>query len=190
MTRMKRNAVLAAAVLAFGGTATAAKAQGSTAAQANATDPQVAQRLSEVQTRAQNMVQLAQLAQQKAQSPAAKNLANKVATDYQKILNELQALAQKRNLTLGSSPAQAEMQKGQEGLMATLNSKTGADFDKTYVDSQVNGFKVFESAMKDLRNQTPGKDAEIKKWLDDSENVTEASLNQARQAKKQVATTK
>jgi hypothetical protein len=54
----------------------------------------------------------------------------------------------------------------------------------------VRGFEGMEQAMKDLREATPGQDAQVKKWLDQAEDMTEASVTQARAARQQVATAK
>jgi putative membrane protein len=181
----RRKALLAAAAVAVASIAYRASAQ--TAQQLNQNDPQVAQRLSQVETMARNTVQVAQLAQKKAQAPAAKNLANQVVKDYQNILNQLQAIAKQRGIALNQNPQQRAMQNDLNGVLADLNKRNGADFDRQFVQDEVGGFKNFEQAMKDLRGATPGQDAQIKGWLDQAENVTEASLTQARAAQQQLA---
>jgi predicted outer membrane protein len=181
----RRNALLAAAALAVGSVAYRASAQ--SAQQLNQADPQIAQHLSQVDTMARNTVQVAQLAQKKAQAPAAKNLANQVVKDYQNILNQLQGIAKQRGIALNQNPHQAAMQSDLKGVLADLNARNGADFDRQFVQFEVGGFQKFEQAMKDLRGATPGQDAQIKGWLDQAENVTEASLTQARSAQQQLA---
>lgn len=182
-----KNALLGAVALAMTAIASTASAQ---QAQPNPQDPQIAQRLSQVQTMAQNTVQVAQLAQSKAQSPAAKNLANQVVKDWENVLNELRSLASQRGIQLSQDPQQAQAQSGLQSVLADLNARNGADFDRRFIEMEVNGFQGLEQAMKDLRDATPGQDAQIKGWLDKSENVAEASLSQARAAKQQVAAAK
>lgn len=189
MASIRRNALfVAAALAAFGLTTSTAAAQA--AQQTASSDPQVAQRLSQVKAMAQYTVDAAKVGQQKATSPAAKDLANKIVKDYEKMVNDLQALASKHGIALDQNPHQAKMDQDQQGILAQLNAKSGADFDKFFVQHEIGGFTGLENAMKELRNSTPGKFSEIKKWLDDAENVTEASLNEARAAKSKVASTK
>lgn len=188
MPSRKGNALLAAMAFAVASMSSTAAAQN--AQQQNQQDPEAAQRLSKVQTWAQNTVQVAQLAQKKAQAPAAKNLANQMVKDYQDMLKQLQTLASQRGLPLDKNPQQAQEQSGLSGVLADLNARSGADFDRAFIDDSVRGFEGLEQAMKDLREATPGQDAQVKKWLDQAEDMTEASVTQARAARQQVATAK
>jgi uncharacterized protein (DUF305 family) len=194
MPSSKRNALLAAVTFAIATIASTASAQiaqhQNQQNQQNQADPQVGQRLSQVQAMTQNTIEVAQLAQKKAQSPAAKNLANQVAKDYQNLLNQLNGIAKQRGIPLDQNREQTRSASGMPAMVADLNARNGADFDRRFIEVEVEGFQGFEQEMKSLRDSTPGKDAQIKGWLDQAENVTEASLNQARAAKHQVATTK
>jgi putative membrane protein len=184
MPSSKGNALLAAVAFAAASVASVASAQQQSA------DPAVAQRLSQVQTMTQNTVQVAQLAQKKAQAPAAKNLANQIVKDYTEMQKQLQTLASQRGIPLNQDAQQAAAQSSLSSVLADLNARSGADFDRAFIDDSVRGFEGIEQALKDLREATPGQDAQIKGWLDQAENVAEASVTQARSARQQVATAK
>jgi len=197
MLEGKRYALLAAAlaVAAPAGAQVAqprpAPAPDQTTAQRQAAaaqaSPQLAQDLSKVQTMIQNTVQVAQVAQKKAQSPAAKNLANQVVKQYQAMGAQLQSLAKQRGVTLDKNPEAASMQGDLQAVLKDLGARSGADFDRQYIAYEEGGFQNFQQAMKEVRDRTPGSDSQVKSWLDQAENVTEDSLTMARQARQQVA---
>jgi putative membrane protein len=77
-------------------------------------------------------VELSKAAQTKAQSADVKKFAQTMITDHTKANNELKALATKMNITLP-----AELNSTHKSTMDKLNSLSGADFDKAYVDAMV-----------------------------------------------------
>lgn len=100
-------------------------------------------------------VALGKLAQEKATNPKVKEFADMMVMDHGKANAELMALAKSKNITL---PTTVSDDKQKE--MTELSKKTGADFDKAYVDAMVDGHKktidLFEGETKD------GKDADLK----------------------------
>ncbi len=96
-----------------------------------------------------------QLAGEKAMNPKVKAFAAMMVTDHTKANEELMAIAKTKNITLPNEP-DADHQK----TKADLAAKTGADFDKAYVDAMVSGHKkvvdMFEDASKNC------KDADLK----------------------------
>lgn len=107
-------------------------------------------------------VAVAKLAQQKATNAKVKDFANMMVTDHSKANEELMALAKSKNITL---PATVTPDKQKE--MDDLNKKTGADFDKAYVDAMVDGHKktvdLFEDGAKNVKD--PDLQAFINKTL-------------------------
>ena len=76
-------------------------------------------------------VELAKLALQKSQNADVKKFAQTMVTDHTKANDEMKALAAKKNVML---PADIGSHKS---TLDDLNGKTGADFDKAYVEAMV-----------------------------------------------------
>jgi putative membrane protein len=102
-------------------------------------------------------ISLGQLAQQNGTTSHAKELGKMMEDAHTKALNDLTALAKKKNITIPTSPtdnAQADYKK--------LNDKSGIKFDKEYADMMVSGHKdaitVFEKASTDCS------DSDIREW--------------------------
>lgn len=102
-------------------------------------------------------VQMGTLATTKASSPAVKQFAQMMVDDHSKANNELKDLAQQKNIALPTVMGNEYQRK-----YDNLNEKTGADFDKEYMDLMVSHHKDavdrFEEQAED------GKDPEIKAW--------------------------
>lgn len=81
-------------------------------------------------------VELGKLAQQKAQSAQVKNFGAMMVQDHSKANAELMELAKNKNITLPDSLG-ADEQK----LKADLSSKSGAEFDKAYVQAMLDDHK-------------------------------------------------
>lgn len=100
-------------------------------------------------------VELGQLAQQKAQNPKVKEFGAMMVTDHTKANNELKDLAQQKGATLPTM-----MKDEHQKHVKELSEKTGADFDKEYMDMMVDDHKEdvdkFEKCSKDA------KDADLK----------------------------
>jgi len=99
-------------------------------------------------------VMLGKLAQEKTTNPAIKDFGAMMVTDHSKANDELKALAKSKNIAL-PLVVSADKQKAYDDL----NKKTGADFDKAYVDAMIDGHKSTEKLMKD--ESKDGKDADL-----------------------------
>jgi putative membrane protein len=108
-------------------------------------------------------IQLGQLAQTKAASPAVKKFAETMVTEHAKASDELKTLAQQKNITLPSSLTEEHQKKYED-----LNEKQGAEFDREYMDLMV---KAHEEDVDEFEDQAEdGNDPELKAWA--SEKVT------------------
>lgn len=96
-------------------------------------------------------VELGKLAQSNASSQRVKNFASMMVTDHTKANNELMALAQSKNITLP-----ATMGEDHQEMMNDLKGKTGAEFDKAYMEMMVEDHKEdienFEEASEDTKD--------------------------------------
>jgi putative membrane protein len=104
-------------------------------------------------------VALGKLAQAKASNAKVKEFADMMVMDHGKANDELMALAKSKNITLPVAPS-ADKQKE----MDELGKKSGADFDKAYVDAMVDGHKKTVSLFEDGAKNV--KDADLKAFID------------------------
>lgn len=92
-------------------------------------------------------VALGKIAEQKSGDQSIKNFGAMMVKDHGKAGDKLMALAKMKNITLPSAPG-ADDQKAIDGL----SQKSGADFDKAYVNGMADGhkkaLKLFEDAAK------------------------------------------
>jgi putative membrane protein len=95
------------------------------------------------------------LASDKATNPKVKAFGAMMVTDHTKANEELMAIAKTKNITLPNEP-DADHQK----MKADLAAKSGADFDKAYVDAMVSGHKKVASMFEDASKNC--KDADLK----------------------------
>ncbi|WP_295770649.1 DUF4142 domain-containing protein [uncultured Mucilaginibacter sp.] len=106
-------------------------------------------------------VELSKLALTKATNAKVKEFADMMVKDHTGVNEKLMALAKTKNITLPTTVG-ADEQK----TMADLQAKSGADFDKAYVDVMVKDHKkavdLFEDGSKDL------KDADLKSFATQS----------------------
>ncbi|GAA4094201.1 DUF4142 domain-containing protein [Mucilaginibacter panaciglaebae] len=115
-------------------------------------------------------VELSKLAATKATNAEVKAFANMMVMDHGKANEELKGIAATKNITLPDS-VNADSKKAVEDL----SKKSGADFDKAYVDKMVSDHKstvdMFESASKNL------KDRELKAFVDKTLPVIKGHLD-------------
>jgi len=115
-------------------------------------------------------VEFGKLAQQKATNAKVKEFAEMMVMDHTKANEELKALAKAKNVTLPDS-LNADSKK----MWEDLSKKSGADFDKAYVNMMVDDHKKdvgeFEDASKNL------KDADLKAFVDKTLPVLKGHLD-------------
>jgi putative membrane protein len=98
-------------------------------------------------------VELSKAALQKSTNADVKKFAQMMVTDHTKANDELKALATKKSVTL---PVDLGSHKS---TLDDLNSKTGADFDKAYVEAMVDDH---ESSVDLFEDNADNSDADIK----------------------------
>jgi putative membrane protein len=97
-------------------------------------------------------VDSAQMAQRKTGNADVKAFAEKLATDHSAANAQLKSLADSKNVSTASEPSMVA--KGKSKL---LDARTGADFDKAYIDAMITDHKkdieAFEKAASDAKDQ-------------------------------------
>ena len=103
-----------------------------------------------------NEVAAGNIALQKATSPEVKSFAQKMVDDHTKGLQEVQQVAQAKNVTLPTEP-DAKHKK----MADRLNALSGEEFDRTYIaNAGVNDHKAAHKLVTDA--QQKAKDPDIK----------------------------
>jgi putative membrane protein len=120
-------------------------------------------------------VRMGQLAVQNGQSQDVKNLGQRLVDDHKKANQELQSLAQKKNISL-SSDEHGKHQK----MVDKLQGKSGADFDKAFVTMAVKDHKKdiakFEKCSNDVN------DPDLKAFIDKTLPTLREHLKMAQDA--------
>jgi len=99
-------------------------------------------------------VELGKLAAQKAQNPEVKKFAQMMVTDHTRANEELKALAAKKGVVLPTSLASSH-----QSMLEKLQGLSGAEFDKAYVEGQVDDHETAVDLMDDNDDNS---DADIK----------------------------
>jgi putative membrane protein len=125
----------------------------------------------------QSEVALAQLAQQKAQNPEIKNLAQLIQQDHQQAQEKLQTIAQAHGITLDQSPSWT-----QKRAQSKLEKLSGAEFDQQYakdmLEDHVTDIKKFQKASENIQ------DGDVKQYAQECLPKLQAHLQHAESAAK------
>ena len=114
-------------------------------------------------------VELGKLALEKSSNPQVKEFATMMVKDHGMANTELTAIAKQKNITLPSTVDDEHKKK-----MDDLSKKTGADFDKAYVDAMVSDHKSTLKLMEDeLRD---AKDADLKAFATKTAPIVQSHL--------------
>ncbi|MFC3199049.1 DUF4142 domain-containing protein [Parapedobacter deserti] len=96
-------------------------------------------------------VELGKLAMEKAESQRVKDFAKKMVNDHQKANDELMTIATRHNITLPPAISRDQVDKQRK-----LRERSGAEFDKEYMDAMVDDHdkvvSLFEDAASDAQN--------------------------------------
>jgi putative membrane protein len=97
------------------------------------------------------VVKAGQLAQQKAMADDVKQFGKRMVDDHTAVNGRLQQLGQQKGLTLAQ-----QLDKKHQEKIDSLSKKSGAEFDKAYLDAMVDDHKsdvdAFDKAAKDAKD--------------------------------------
>jgi len=140
--------------------------------------------LSVIATANQAEIQGAKDAQTKASNPQVKRFAAKLAHDHQKNEQEAQALAKRLGVDLAGGAAAAS--ESQSAAMGELASKTGADFDRAYVEHEIQDHQ--QNIDKIEHQMLPAaKDPQVKAFLQKTDREMKNHLQVAKQLEQQLS---
>lgn len=124
-------------------------------------------------------IALAQLAQQKAQSPEIKNLAQMIQQDHQQAQEKLQTIALAHGLTLDTSSTWT-----QRRAQSKLEKLNGAEFDQQYakdmLEDHVTDIKKFQKASQAVE------DSDVKQYAQQTLPTLQTHLQHSESAAKSV----
>jgi len=125
-------------------------------------------------------VEAGKVGAQKAANPEVKKFAEKMVAEHTRMVEEGKQLAQKKSV----KPDETVDGKHKKNL-ADLNAKSGADFDREYMEQQV---QDHEGALKLVQNVARNaKDGDIKAMAQKAEPHVKAHLDEAQKLRKAVA---
>jgi putative membrane protein len=120
-------------------------------------------------------VELGKLAQDKAQDPKVKEFAKKMVDEHGKANDEVKRIAAAKNVTLPT-----EMAREHKRAMDKLSKKSGADFDRAYMDDMVDDH---EKDVKEFRSMAKNaKDSDVKSFASSTLPTLEQHLQMAKSA--------
>ncbi|ACL64284.1 conserved hypothetical protein [Anaeromyxobacter dehalogenans 2CP-1] len=129
-------------------------------------------------------VDAGQLAQQQGGSQPVKDFGRTLEQDARRVDGELASLVRERGQDVATLPLPEHERAGHQQMMDRLRAVQGDAFDRELVRAAIDVEQRYVQDLKTMRNRTPGQDARLKKWLDDTENVAEAHLAAARALKR------
>lgn len=144
-------------------------------------DPEVA---SVAVTANQIDIDNAKIAKEKSKNAEVIKFADMMAKDHQSVIDKAVALAGKLKITPKDNPTSKKLMADAEKTKAMLRSKSGAAFDKAYIDNEVAYHKAVISTVESLLIPET-ENAELKKLLQDVMPILKAHLEHAQMVQKQ-----
>ena len=121
-------------------------------------------------------VELGKLAAQKATNAQVKEFGQKMVADHTKANAELKALAAQKNITIPTTPGEDHQEH-----INKLKNKTGAEFDRDYIDLMVDDHK--EDVEKFEKAANNANDPDIKAFASKQVPILKQHLERARTIK-------
>jgi putative membrane protein len=118
-------------------------------------------------------IQAAQIAEKRSKNPDVKAFARMMVKDHTALSNSMKPLI----LAAGQTPA-AKLDNRRQGFIDHLNSASGADFDKTYIDQQVAAHEEALTLMQGYAND--GSDPGLKAGAAKAVPIVQAHLDKAK----------
>lgn len=170
------------------------KQPGATAQQQPADEAQRAQLAAELNDRTRRIfgelalenahaVEVAQLGTQKGSSEEVKRLAQRLSSEHVEFQEDLRKVIAERGGDFEAMPRPEGKAAQHQQLLQRLQGLSGAEFDREFVLAVRAAEGAHVDALKRMRDETPGKTASIKWWLDAHENRAEERLTATRQVK-------
>jgi putative membrane protein len=132
----------------------------------------------------QGEVDYSQIGVDKATNPAVKQYAQQMVKDHAAMVDAVKSLATKLNLMPASNDKANDLKEESSKDINDLNSKTGKDFDKEFMDEQVDMHQETLDLLNDLDGRTTS--ADLKAAIAEAKPKVQAHLDQAKALKDKV----
>lgn len=144
-------------------------------------DPEVA---SVAVTANQIDIDAAKLAKEKSKDAEVIKFADMMIKDHQSVIDKAVALTKKLKITPKDNTTSRKLLADAEKTKTMLRAKSGAAFDKAYIDNEVTYHKAVISTVNDVLIPDT-ENAELKKLLQDVAPILKAHLEHAQMVQKQ-----
>ena len=133
----------------------------------------------------QGEIDYSQLGVEKATNPSVKQFAQMMVKDHGTMLDGVKSLSSKLNLTPAPNDKVNDLQKESQKDISDLNGKTvGKDFDKEFMEEQVDMHQETLDLLNDLDSRTTN--ADLKAAIAEAKPKVQAHLDQAKAIKDKV----
>jgi putative membrane protein len=166
------------------GSSTDTSASGASSASSGKMDKGLMEGLQKLHAANQGEVQMGQMGAQMAQDPQVKQFAQQMVDDHSKNDQQLTSMAQTMGIQLTGKDFQDKQKEAQKD-MQKVQGKTGAEFDKAYMDQMV---KDHEKDVKEVgklaKKAHDAKQTELASMLDQTHSKMQSHLDMAKQIQK------
>jgi len=142
-------------------------------------DPQIAMVTDRVNTAE---IEQARIAQSKSKNEQVRHFAEMMIEHHSRAKNEQQALG----LDTAESALSRQLEQKSKMTLETLNAKTGNDFDRAYLQAQVEGHQEALDTIRQLEQSA--QNSELRSYLENLTPKVEQHLQQARAAQQALQT--
>jgi len=124
-------------------------------------------------------VRKGQLAEKKATNPAVKKLAQQLVTEHRALALEMRSLAQKLSVTPDTADADVHkiMDNARDEIKELTDKTAGADWDKKYIDDEIDGHKDLLDKLQDAAKNT--NNAELRTAIEKASGKVQEHLTKA-----------
>ena len=129
----------------------------------------------------QGEVDYSQVGAEKATNASVKQFAQLMVKDHGTMLDAVKGLATKLNVTPAANDKATDLQTETQKDITDLNAKTGKDFDKEFMDEQVDMHQETLDLLNDLDSRTTN--ADLKTAIAEAKPKVQAHLDQAKAIK-------
>jgi len=128
-------------------------------------------------------VRLGQLAAKKATNPAVKKFADQLVTAHRTLALEMRSLAGKLSVTPDTADGDVHdvMDKGRDQIKELTDKPAGADWDKKYIDNQIDDHKDMLDKLQDAAKNTNS--AELRAAIEKASGKVQEHLTKAQSIK-------
>jgi putative membrane protein len=120
------------------------------------------------------------MAEQKAKSPKVKKIGRTFVSDHSKLDKKLMSAAKKMKVTLPATPSMKQQSEAQK-----LQEKSGAQFDRAFIQGNIKGHK--QAIQKTKKEMSQGQSKKVKKLAKKTLPVLKKHLHMVEKASKKMS---